>query len=218
MTNTTGISNDYFLANKKQTVKQTGDNSLGKDAFLQLLVTQLQHQDPTKPMDNTEYISQLAQFSSLEQMQNMTKSIENLLDSEEQSQLMNYTTFVGKEVEWHEMTEGLDSEGNFIVNNGKGVIEKMRFVDGEPVFVLEDGKEIKPGNISSVYNGKPKEEEVTENPLVTASKLIGQTVGYEVNGEWIKSIIESVKTNGTAMEFILQNKTVLQKDQFEITK
>ncbi len=50
--------------------------SLDKDAFLQLLVTQMQYQDPLKPTSNTEYISQLATFSSLEQMQNMSNSMD----------------------------------------------------------------------------------------------------------------------------------------------
>ena len=50
---------------------------LGKDAFLQLLVTQMRYQDPLNPMDNTEYISQLATFSQLEQMQNMSSSLAN---------------------------------------------------------------------------------------------------------------------------------------------
>ncbi|SOC35533.1 flagellar hook assembly protein FlgD [Ureibacillus acetophenoni] len=213
---TAPITNDYYLTNKKQTVKETGNNSLGKDAFLQLLVTQLQHQDPTAPMDNTEYISQLAQFSSLEQMQNMTKAIEDLLVSQQQTQLMNYTTFIGKEVEWHEMTDELDEEGNFIVNNGKGVINQMKFVNGEPVFILEDGKELSPGNISSVFDSSSSKNEATENPLVEASKLIGQKVRYESNGEWIESIIQSVKTNNLAIEFLLETNESLTKDQFEL--
>ncbi|MBO7333770.1 MAG: flagellar hook capping protein [Lachnospiraceae bacterium] len=49
-----------------------GASSLDKDAFLQLLVAQMKHQDPLEPTDNTEYISQLATFSELEEMQNMT--------------------------------------------------------------------------------------------------------------------------------------------------
>jgi len=48
-----------------------GSDIMGKDAFLQLLVTQLKNQDPLQPMDNTEFVAQLAQFSSLEQVQNL---------------------------------------------------------------------------------------------------------------------------------------------------
>lgn len=53
---------------------RTVTTSLGKDEFLQLLVAQLQNQDPTSPMDNTEFIAQMAQFSALEQMQQLSKS------------------------------------------------------------------------------------------------------------------------------------------------
>lgn len=49
--------------------------ALDKDAFLQLLVAQMQYQDPLEPTDNTEYISQLATFSSLEEMQNLNQSM-----------------------------------------------------------------------------------------------------------------------------------------------
>lgn len=49
---------------------------LDRDAFLKLLITQLRNQDPLKPMDDTQFISQLAQFSSLEQMQSMNNTME----------------------------------------------------------------------------------------------------------------------------------------------
>ena len=53
-------------------------NILGKDAFLKLLVTQLRHQDPLSPMESAEFTSQLAQFSSLEQMSNVNTNLEVL--------------------------------------------------------------------------------------------------------------------------------------------
>lgn len=54
----------------------TGDaSSLGKDAFLQLLVSQMKNQDPMAPTDNQAFIAQLAQFSSLEQLQQMNQSL-----------------------------------------------------------------------------------------------------------------------------------------------
>ena len=52
------------------------DSGLGRDAFLQLLVTQLQHQDPTQPKDDAEFITQLATFSSLEKLTDISASLD----------------------------------------------------------------------------------------------------------------------------------------------
>ena len=59
---------------------EVADQTLGKDEFLKLLVAQLENQDPMEPMDDTEYIAQLAQFSTLEQMQNMNDNLEENLN------------------------------------------------------------------------------------------------------------------------------------------
>ena len=53
-------------------------DAMGKDAFLKLLVTQLQHQDPTKPQADGEFIAQLAQFSSLEQLTSMQATLQKI--------------------------------------------------------------------------------------------------------------------------------------------
>lgn len=55
----------------------TGTDALGKDAFLQLLVTQMQYQDPLNPSSDKEFIGQLAQFSALEEMQNLNQTLSN---------------------------------------------------------------------------------------------------------------------------------------------
>lgn len=66
-------ANNAITSTKKDT---TGTGELGKDAFLQLLVCQIQNQDPLNPQDDTEFVSQLATFSQLEQMQNLNASYE----------------------------------------------------------------------------------------------------------------------------------------------
>lgn len=61
-----------------KTLFQKGEKQLGKQDFLQLLVTQLRFQDPMEPQENTEFVAQLAQFSSLEGTQNINESIDKL--------------------------------------------------------------------------------------------------------------------------------------------
>ena len=86
--------NFYNRANVQNGRKSS--HELGKDDFLTLLVTQLQNQDPTEPMENTEFISQMAQFSSLEQMTNMSNSFGKLASYITSSEA---TSTLGKKVE-----------------------------------------------------------------------------------------------------------------------
>jgi flagellar basal-body rod modification protein FlgD len=67
-------------------------SELDKDAFLRLLIAELSNQDPLNPMDDREFIAQMAQFSSLEQMTNMTKALEGLSSMEQYSAV----SYVGK--------------------------------------------------------------------------------------------------------------------------
>ncbi len=77
----------------------TGASStMGKDAFLKLLVTQLSHQDPLNPMDDKDMTAQLAQFSSLEQLTNINTGIETLNTTMTQNQLTNAVSYIGKSV------------------------------------------------------------------------------------------------------------------------
>ncbi|WP_141903463.1 flagellar hook assembly protein FlgD [Lysinibacillus sp. Y5S-8] len=218
--NNTSITDDLYYSNYKKPTKQTGNSELGKDAFLQLLITQLQHQDPTNPMDDREFISQMAQFSSLEQMQNMTKTMESLLASQQQTQMMNYASFVGKEVKWHEITDKIDEKGDPVVNEGTGVIESLKFVDGSVVFKLADGKEITPGNISGILAGSGTNTDggntVPESPLVQASKLIGKNVTYKDGDQELQGRIVSVSNKDGVIYYVLDNDKKLTDKDFTV--
>lgn len=82
------VKNGEIQEIKTTTSEEKSTSSLDKNAFLQLLVAQMKYQDPLEPTSNTEYISQLATFSSLEEMQNMASSID----------LQRASAMVGQEV------------------------------------------------------------------------------------------------------------------------
>ncbi len=86
---------DYFNKTLPSSTKNTGTN-LGKDDFLKILITQLQNQDPTAPVEDKEFIAQMAQFSTLEQMTEMSDSFTSLSNSFGMSQAL---TMLGRQVE-----------------------------------------------------------------------------------------------------------------------
>ena len=76
---------------------RTASQTLGKDDFLKLLLAQLSHQDPTSPMDNNQFIAQMAQFSSLEQITNMSNGftkVASMLSSSEAADAIGKTVDV----------------------------------------------------------------------------------------------------------------------------
>lgn len=197
-----------YLAQKPDE-RKTGNSQLGKDEFLKILMAQLQNQDPTNPMKDNEFIAQMAQFSSLEQMTNMTQAFEKFASGQQQTQLIQYNTFVGKQVKWHELTEELDADNKPVVNEGLGSIKSVKFVDGSVEFTLTDGKVINPGNISEVLSSG-----ATTNNLVEASMLIGKTIGY-TDGETEKSgEVVSVSNKDGKIQYILADGSKITSDQF----
>jgi len=81
------------------TTSSSGTSSLGQDAFLQLLVTQLEYQDPLDPMDDHDFVAELAQFSSLEQLTEINTGIDSLISVGEQQEMIGAVNFIGKTVE-----------------------------------------------------------------------------------------------------------------------
>jgi flagellar basal-body rod modification protein FlgD len=79
-------------------VETSRETELGRDAFLRLLVAQLEHQDPLNPMESSEFTAQLAQFSSLEQLFNINENLEVIKGTESEQGTENLLDYIGKEV------------------------------------------------------------------------------------------------------------------------
>ncbi|MFQ5634720.1 MAG: flagellar hook assembly protein FlgD [Gammaproteobacteria bacterium] len=80
------------------TPKADASRQLGQDEFLTLMITQLQHQDPMAPMENGEFIAQMAQFSTVEGISEMSKSLGGLTDSMYATQVLQASTMIGHSV------------------------------------------------------------------------------------------------------------------------
>lgn len=80
-------------------VRTTGDNSLDRDAFFKLMLTQMKNQDPTNPLKSHEMAAQLASFTSLEQMQNMNTTLNDIKNGQKPSENYQALNLIGKAVE-----------------------------------------------------------------------------------------------------------------------
>ena len=116
--------------------------SLGKDDFLSILITQLKYQDPTAPMEDKQFIAQMAQFSTLEQMTNMARDFSALT-----SMLMGNeaSSALGRNVE---------------IIEGERVIQGMvqAITRGETPQVLVNGSFYNWNNVSKVFSDKVQAE------------------------------------------------------------
>ncbi|RJE48744.1 MULTISPECIES: flagellar hook capping FlgD N-terminal domain-containing protein [unclassified Dehalobacter] len=143
--NVTGTTSDTAATKGTSTgTNSTDSTSLDKQAFLQLLVAQLQNQDPMSPMDNSQFVAQLAQFSSLEQLSNMATAMDELKESmvtlNSQSLLTQGAAMIGKEVTWAD-SDGASQSGT--VTSVKWADGSLALVVGETELSLEDISEIK---------------------------------------------------------------------------
>lgn len=99
----TYIDSSNYLANHSK--ERMPNPELGKDEFLKILMTQLQNQDPLDPMDDKDFIAQMATFSSLEQTMNMAESLEQMVQNQFQSPVVQYSHMIGQTVTYEDENE-----------------------------------------------------------------------------------------------------------------
>lgn len=108
--------------NSLKNTSKTSNNGMDKEAFLQLLVAQMKYQDPMEPTSNTEFVSQYAQFSQVEQMQNMSGSMD----------FARASSLVGKEV--YIKTTGTDGEPKYV----KGKVDYVVYERGKAYLSINE--------------------------------------------------------------------------------
>nr|WP_307449841.1 MULTISPECIES: flagellar hook capping FlgD N-terminal domain-containing protein [unclassified Paenibacillus] len=127
-------------ASKNAKSKDKDNNTLGKDDFLKILITQLQNQDPTQPLQDKEFIAQMAQFTSVEQLTNMAGEMKLMRQS-----LGFVSGLIGKSITWTE----IDSSGASVEKSG--VVDSISFKDGNQ-YANVKGVEISLDKLKKIEN------------------------------------------------------------------
>ena len=139
------------------------NQELGRDAFMRLLVAQLQNQDPTSPTSNEQFITQLAEFSALEEMQAVNENLVALAllqqGNELMAQLTNSSALIGKGVRYTDAESGVEQSG---------VVGSVRIQDGEAQLRI-DGKDVPLGSVTEVTGSEPTALAPTESNTPSAS-------------------------------------------------
>ena len=145
MADITGVSSTQNTQYQQETQRDTleANDALGQDAFFKILITQLQNQDPLNPMEDRDFVAQMAEFSSLEKTEKVYSLLEDKLSS---NQVIQNSNLIGKEITAN--VEGIQLEG---------VVDAVKSSNDKVLAVLDSGSEINISNITQVKNIEAEE-------------------------------------------------------------
>lgn len=157
--------------NSLKNTSKSNNSGMDKDAFLQLLVAQMKYQDPLEPTSNTEFVSQYAQFSQVEQMQNMSGSMD----------FARASSLVGKEVYIKTTTTAGDSKlvkgkVDYVVYEGN----KAYLSINESLYSLDDLDTVVDKEYQDAYD-KVYDFTVKLNKLPSMSRIVDLTYADEID-------------------------------------
>ncbi|MBF0343145.1 MAG: flagellar hook assembly protein FlgD [Nitrospirae bacterium] len=133
---TTSSSN----SSSSSTTSTKESDTLGKNEFLKLFTSQLKYQDPLNPMDSTNFTTQLAQFSSLEQLYNINSNLKTLTDYENSVNNVLAVSLIGKSVT--------------TTDNKTALVSGITFENGITYLSLDSGDKIVMSNVTEINANK----------------------------------------------------------------
>jgi flagellar basal-body rod modification protein FlgD len=219
-TGNAGLDNivSSYKPKEDETAKQ--NDALGRDAFLTMLVAQLKNQDPLNPMDGTDFSSQLAQFSQLEQLMTLNQSVENMAQGSGAESSDNIMDFIGKEVSGQvdtiSVTGGEATGGYFNLDKAAEVKVTVTDVDGNPVRTFDLGQQAKGGHSIS-WDGKDSSGKVVGNGTYKYVVSINTGSGFVDLPSTVSGEVQGVSySNGKA--FLVVNGVLMDPSSLEAVR
>lgn len=161
--------NGYSTSNSNSQKSKTSGSgtAVNVDTFLQLLATEMSHQDVMSPMDNTQFISQMAQFTSLQEMQNLSQTAATQYNAN----LTQYgSSLVGKKVN----VAAYDSQGNYVEDSG--IVTNCDYSSGTPAIIV-NGKAYSLSSVMEVINDS------NSSSFQYGASLVGKNVTVKTKDE-----------------------------------
>lgn len=185
---TSTVQAPFTLPKSGESVATQG---LGKQDFLKLLVTQLQHQDPMDPTDPAQFVSQLAEFTSLEQLVNIRDGLDLLSVAQASGTSAQLVGFVGREIELRDDQVTLDAQANpvdlhFTLDGAAADVQVVvKDADGQVVRTLDAGA-LGEGDQTVTFDGKDE----NGNPL-PAGDYTFEVVAKDADGGAVEAATRS---------------------------
>lgn len=182
-------------------------NELGQDEFLSLMLAQLKHQDPLKPLENGEFVAQMAQFSTVSGIENMNKSVQQLAESLTGNQLLQSSSMIGRQALVPGDDVVLQENQNALVHyqlpeNATDITLRIHNASGELVQVAAIGSR-QTGTHSFDWDGSKSDGSTAAPGIYTASITYAGQQGESSASIYKESRITSINTlsGGTGFEF-----------------
>jgi flagellar basal-body rod modification protein FlgD len=188
---------------------------LGKDDFLSLLITQLQHQDPLNPTDSVEFTAQLAQFSSLEQLANINDNLSILMNYEASINNSQAVRLIGKEItangNFLKLTAGESVGCNFKLD-GNAALVVVTIYDASGAYIKSlESQDLAAGQHQIVWDGTDKEGNAVPGGNYTFEVIAADADGGSVKtSTFFGGIVDKIMfENNVTYVFVEGNKIAL---------
>lgn len=178
MNTTTGVTNQ---------ISSPSGEVMGKDDFLNLLVTQLKYQDPLNPTDSTQFTAQLAQFSALEAQENTNSLLESLLTSQTETNNARALNYIGKTVYAYgsgiDHAQGVEDPINFNLESNANVVYVNIYDDSRTLIKTIDSGPLNPGKNIITWDGTDNNGNEVSTGLYNF-----EIFGYDYNDNFVNAI------------------------------